>query len=213
MACPHVSGVLALGKALDPQASPDKLKNCLLTTATIIDSLQTSPKLGKLGAGMVDAAAFLQCMLPSPPANVPPQASFGYSCTDLVCTFSDQSSDSDGTVSSRSWEFGDGFGSSAQASPTHTYPAAGTYMVSLTVTDNDGASNTASQSVSVTALPPPPTTTVPPPPADCSSITDRGSCNADINCYWGNRKRKPTNKTGRWTRCYNVSVCPWTSCK
>ena len=165
----------------------------------------------------MNAAAFLQCMLPlPPPANVPPQASFIYSCTDLMCDFTDQSSDSDGMVSSWSWTFGEG-GSSTQGSPTHTYAAAGPYTVSLTVTDDDGASHTFSQTFSVTE--PPPTTAVPPPSttalpaADCNSITNRDSCNAENNCYWGNRKRKPTNRTGRRQRCYDVSECPRTSCK
>ena len=82
--------------------------------------------------------------------NIPPQASFTYSCTDLDCSFTDTSSDSDGTVTSWSWDFGDGGTSTAQ-NPGHLYAVGGTYTVSLTVTDDGGANDSASQPVTVTA--------------------------------------------------------------
>ena len=87
-----------------------------------------------------------------PPANNPPTASFTSSTSNLTASFTDASSDSDGTIVSRSWNFGDGGTSTAQ-NPSHTYGAAGTYTVTLTVTDDDGASATASASVTVTAPP------------------------------------------------------------
>lgn len=55
------------------------------------------------------------------------------------------SSDPDGTIASYAWSFGDG-GTATGASPQHSYAAAGTYTVSLTVTDNGGATGTASTS-------------------------------------------------------------------
>jgi PKD repeat protein len=82
--------------------------------------------------------------------NIPPVASFTSSCTNLVCNFTDTSSDTDGSIVSRSWTFGDG-GTSTSTNPSHTYAAAGTYTVGLTVTDNGGAANTTSQSVTVTS--------------------------------------------------------------
>jgi hypothetical protein len=61
MACPHVSGVLALGKTLKPEATADELKACLVSTTNKIDSLNPGFE-GNLGAGMMDAEAFLLCV-------------------------------------------------------------------------------------------------------------------------------------------------------
>jgi len=82
------------------------------------------------------------------PTNSAPTASFTDSCTDLNCSFTDGSSDSDGTIVSRSWNFGDGNSSAAQ-NPSHSYASAGTYTVTLTVTDDDGATDSTSSSVTV----------------------------------------------------------------
>ena len=84
----------------------------------------------------------------TPPTNVPPVANFSDIISNLVVNFTDSSTDSDGTIASRSWNFGDGSTSTA-TSPSHTYAAAGTYSVSLTVTDNSGATNTKTASVTV----------------------------------------------------------------
>ena len=52
------------------------------------------------------------------------------------------SADPDGTIVSYEWAFGDG-NIGIGPTPSHTYLAAGTYDVTLTVTDNDGAMETA----------------------------------------------------------------------
>ena len=59
------------------------------------------------------------------------------------------STDSDGTVESYAWDFGDG-DTDVGVAPPHTYAAEGTYTVFLTVTDDDGAPDDTSQPVSVT---------------------------------------------------------------
>ena len=82
--------------------------------------------------------------------NLPPTASFTKACGDLSCNFASTSTDPDGVVVAWSWNFGDG-ATATGANPSHNYAVGGTYTVSLTVTDNAGATNTTSQAVTVTA--------------------------------------------------------------
>src|SRR5207247_1172773 len=53
-------------------------------------------------------------------------------------TFRGSGSDQDGTVTSYTWDFGDG-ASAAGATASHAYATAGTYTAKLTVTDDRGA--------------------------------------------------------------------------
>jgi PKD repeat protein len=89
------------------------------------------------------------------PAATPPAASFVFACSYLGCTFTDQSSDADGTVSAWAWDFGDGT-SSSERHPLHGYASAGAYTVTLTVLDNTGLSASSTEQVLVTAPPQPP---------------------------------------------------------
>ncbi|WP_280725938.1 collagenase [Kitasatospora sp. MAA4] len=63
-------------------------------------------------------------------------------------------------ITSWSWTFGDGT-SSTQQNPTHTYTAAGTYTVDLTVTDSSGKTASTPSSVTVAAATTLPTCTDP----------------------------------------------------
>ena len=80
--------------------------------------------------------------------NVAPTAVFTASVNDLSVEYTDASTDSDGSVVSWSWDFGDGNTSTTQ-SPTHAYGAYGIYTVTLTVTDDQGATGSATQDVNV----------------------------------------------------------------
>lgn len=60
-----------------------------------------------------------------------------------------QSIDSDGTITSYSWNFGDGTNGTGKI-VTHSYSSAGTYSVSLTVTDNDNKTAQSSKVINVT---------------------------------------------------------------
>lgn len=81
-------------------------------------------------------------------SNVPPVAQFAYAPSGLTVAFQDQSTDSDGTIASWSWTFGDATSSTSQ-NPLKTYAAPGTYSVQLTVTDNGGATHNVTKSVTV----------------------------------------------------------------
>ncbi len=85
------------------------------------------------------------------PVNVGPKAAFTSTSADLkVSVDGSTSADSDGTVASYAWSYGDG-GTGTGKTDSHTYAAAGTYSVKLTVTDNSGATDSVTKSVTVTA--------------------------------------------------------------
>ncbi len=89
--------------------------------------------------------------------NSDPTATIGADVTTgsapLQVVFTGTGLDSDGTVVSYHWAFGDGTTSTEQ-SPTHTYSTPGTYTVTLTVTDDDGATGTATVEIAVINTPP-----------------------------------------------------------
>ncbi len=95
-------------------------------------------------------------------SNLPPTASFTTSVSGLVASVDGRaSSDADGTIASYAWTFGDG-SSGTGATASRTYASAGTYTITLRVTDDDGATATTTRQVTVAGSPPPP----PPPPGN-----------------------------------------------
>ena len=93
----------------------------------------------------------------TPPPNAPPVARLGAaSCTLLTCAFDGTGSTDDGGIVGIAWSFGDGTGSFASLSPTHTYSGSSTFVVTLTVTDRFGQTSTATQNVTVVGEAPPP---------------------------------------------------------
>jgi len=100
----------------------------------------------------------------APPANEVPVADAGglYSGEEGVAIDFDGSgsSDSDGTIESYAWVFGDG-GTAAVESPSYTYTAAGEYTVTLTVTDDEGATDDDETTATITEAGAPPANEVP----------------------------------------------------
>jgi PKD repeat protein len=87
----------------------------------------------------------------APPANVAPSAVFTSTVSNLALSVDGSgSTDADGTIASYAWDFGDGSTGTGKTA-SHTYAAAGTFAVKLTVTDNAGAPGTVTRSVTVTA--------------------------------------------------------------
>lgn len=81
------------------------------------------------------------------PVNQPPEADFAISQTGLDVTVdATGSSDSDGSIASYAWDWGDGHTSTGLTS-SYTYGAPGTYSIELTVTDNLGATDTLTKNV------------------------------------------------------------------
>ena len=90
-------------------------------------------------------------------ANAPPvavaSASPASGVAPLTVAFDGSAShDSDGSISTWAWAFGDG-GTGSGAKPSHTYSTVGNYTATLTVTDNRGATGTATVAISSTADP------------------------------------------------------------
>ncbi|MCU1543731.1 MAG: hypothetical protein JWM50_1596 [Microbacteriaceae bacterium] len=84
--------------------------------------------------------------------NVAPTAAFEFVASGLSVAFSPtDSTDPDGTVASYDWDFGDGTPHAAGATATHNYAVGGSYIATLVVTDNRGASGSASHGVTVVA--------------------------------------------------------------
>ena len=86
--------------------------------------------------------------------NQPPVASFTADPTEgaipLVVSFdASASSDPDGRVVAFAWNFGDGTSGATAAQVTHTFMSPGSFLVTLTVRDDDGATATASRTITV----------------------------------------------------------------
>jgi PKD repeat protein len=82
-----------------------------------------------------------------------PLASFTNECMGAICEFDgSQSSDTDGTIASYAWQFGDGTSGSGPT-PHHAYAVGNRYVVSLTVTDDTGTSGALSMTIDANAPP------------------------------------------------------------
>jgi PKD repeat protein len=83
--------------------------------------------------------------------NASPVAAFLIECDQGSCSFDATASyDSDGSISSYTWDFGDGSGTEIpNALSSHQYAAGGDYLARLTVTDNLAATGNAQSWISV----------------------------------------------------------------
>jgi hypothetical protein len=90
-----------------------------------------------------DAYSLLDCLDNTQDNNKAPSVALqAERNSGLTLDFTALVEDIDGSVLSYEWDFGDWSASSDQPSPSHTYDYPGWHLVSCTVTDDDGVSNT-----------------------------------------------------------------------
>ncbi|WP_097193555.1 PKD domain-containing protein [Blastococcus aggregatus] len=122
--------------------------------------------------------------------NEAPVAAFTATTSQLTATVDGSASTDDAGVAGHVWDFGDGATATGVAA-SHTYTAAGTYTVRLTVTDAAGLTGTTTRSVTVTA----PT----PPPAGTPIAAD--TFGREVTSGWGTAE-----VGGAWTTSGSTSV-------
>ena len=104
--------------------------------------------------GLTDTVTTTATISDAPAGNQPPTANPGGPYTGTVDTplsFDGSGStdpDGNGTIVSYAWDFGDG-STGTGATTTHTYATAGTYTVSLTVTDDGGLTDTVTTTATI----------------------------------------------------------------
>ena len=126
MASPHVAGAAALYLQSFPTATPAQVRSALTSNAT-------SGVITGVPAATPNLLLYTGFLLAPPPV-----ANFTSSCTLLTCNF-DGSTSTGLAAATYSWTFGDATSGTGKT-VSHTYASAGTYSVTLTVTDANGTS-------------------------------------------------------------------------
>lgn len=130
--------------------------------------LSVSASAAALGNGLHLAWLILGGDTPYPALTLPVNFTVGYGpisatasastvsgAAPLTVNFTATASGGDGGPYTYDWDFGDGSAHASDQTPSHTYAAAGTYPVVLTVRDGHGGSAAdAHLSIAVTAVPP-----------------------------------------------------------
>ena len=143
-AAPHASGAAALLLSLTPTVSEPALRAELLSQTIA------------MGSSNIYGSGRLALQLPGPTPQ-PPVAAFSFSPSSpnmgaAVSFNAGASYDPDGSIVAYTWQFGDGTTGSG-ITTAHAYAAPGTYTVTLTVTDNSGATDSTTRSVTVSPTP------------------------------------------------------------
>jgi len=90
--------------------------------------------------GATDSAHATKTVMNRPPVANFTESAHTVDTGESIAFDASGSSDPDGTIASYSWDFGDG-DTATGVSVSHSYAISGTYIVTLTVTDDDGATD------------------------------------------------------------------------
>jgi PKD repeat protein len=201
MATPHVVGAAALYLQANPTATPAQVASALTTNAT-------PNKITNIGAGTPNLLLYTGFLL-----SAPPVARFTQSCSALSCSF-DASTSTALAAASYAWTFGDNSSGTGKTA-SHSYAAAGTYSVTLTVTDANGTSSVTKQvTVSATGNQAPVARfTVTCPTTKCAFDASGSTDDVGIVSYawnWGNGRSEshvgPTANNTFVAGTYNVTL-------
>jgi PKD repeat protein len=154
----YLSGTTPVTVAVSNFSAAGTAQVYQLTSANAINRLADLSVAGSAVSFTAPAQSITLLVLPkSGVANQPPTAvasatpNTGYA--PLSVSFdSAGSSDPDGSIASYAWAFGDG-GTATGPTASHIYQNVGSYTAVLTVTDNQGATGTASVAISATTNP------------------------------------------------------------
>jgi PKD repeat protein len=170
-----------------------------LSTAALVTGTHTIT-VTATDSGGVSASANITLTVTGVVMNLPPTARLTGptqgQATDGLTFDGSTSSDPDGTIASFSVNFGDGTPVASTATATHAYSTAGTYTVTLVVTDNQGATGTATLIVTIAPFVRVPVV-VDGSDENASAACSLGVAGATLCVAWFSSKH-PTLWYGRW---------------
>jgi PKD repeat protein len=154
----YLSGSTPVSIALNNFSATGTAQVYQLTSANTISRLSDLTFTGSTVGFTAPAQSITLLVLPAGTPNAPPVAVASATpvsgTAPLTVYFSSSgSSDPDGSLTTYSWNFGDGAPASTSPAPSHIYQNAGNFTAVLTVTDNRGATATAQVAIAVGANP------------------------------------------------------------